>query len=330
MVSDQALRKIAWHIQHAPGFEGVFVGFYGNGMCRVIGYPSSVTPNSANVAVIVEEVILDAPISPPVTARATPDTAPPQVKHMVTNRTKLGAELVGAGVSCGLTLASVAGIALGAAGEVPTGGASTLLVVASWTSFTAGAIQCANGLVRIGAALNNLDGNTLETWDENSWYSTAILVVDAAGVSAGLTMLPFAVRNLWGVIARRAELARVDLSFDALRRLNRLQRFKLVAKAFKDAARTPEGAQALVAAAREANIGARTLQGNSGLSVNHSETLVRIIGRETVHRLAWSLGDVISNLMGHGLSASPAEYTGSGSGSINFVINLLDAGTPNI
>jgi hypothetical protein len=57
-------------------------------------------------------------------------------------------------------------------------------------------------------------------------------------------MLPFAVRNLWGVIARRAELARVDLSFDALSRPNRLQRFKLVAKAFKDAARTPRMAPA--------------------------------------------------------------------------------------
>jgi hypothetical protein len=85
-----------------------------------------------------------------------------------------------------------------------------------------------------------------------------------------------------------------------------------------------------VAAAREANIGARTLQGTSGLSVNHSGTLVRIIGRETVHRLAWSLSDVISYLMGHGLSASSAEYTGGGSGSITFVINLLDAGTSNI
>jgi hypothetical protein len=330
MVSDEALNKIAWHIQHAPGFEGVMVGFYGNGMCSVIGYPSSVTPNSANIAVVVEEVVLDNPISPPVTARATPDAAPPQVKHVVTNRSKLGAELVGAGVSCGLTLVSAAGVALGAAGEVPTGGASTLLIIASWTSFAAGAIQCGNGLVRIGAALNDLDGDTLARWDENSWYSTAILVVDAAGVAAGLTMLPFAVRNLWGVIARRAELARVDVSFEALRKLNRAQRFKVVAKAFQDAAKTPEGAQALVAAAREAQIGARTIQQSAGLSVNHSETLVRIIGKETAQRLAWSLTDVFSNLMGHGLSASPAEYTGSGSGSINWVINLLDAGAPNI
>lgn len=109
-----------------------------------------------------------------------------------------------------------------------------------------------------------------------------------------------------------------------------MQRFKVVSKAFQDAARTPEGAQALVAAAQEARIGVRTLPRASGLSVNHSETLVRIIGKETAQRLAWSLTDVFSNLMGHGLSASPAEHTGSGSGSINWMINLLDAGAPDI
>ena len=330
MISDEALKKIAWHIQHAPGFEGVFVGFYGNGMCSVIGYPFSETANSANIAVIVEEVVLDTPISPPVTAKATPDVAPPQVQQVVTNRSKLGAELVGAGVSCGLTLASAAGVVAGVAGEVPTGGASTLLVIASWTSLAAGAIQCANGLVRIGAALSDLDGDTLARWDENSWYSIAILVVDAAGVTAGLTMLPFAVRNLWGIVARRAELAKLDVSVEALRRLNRTQRFKLVAKAFQDAAKTPEGAGALVAAAREARIGAQTMQQAAGLSVNHSETLMRIIGKESVKRLAWSLSELFGNLAGHGLSASPAEYTGSGSGSINYVINILDPGKPAI
>lgn len=55
---------------------------------------------------------------------------------------------------------------------------------------------------------------------------------------------------------------------------------------------------------------------------------MRIIGKETVKRLAWSVTDVFTNIMGHSLSASPAEYTGSGSGSINYVINLLDAGAP--
>jgi hypothetical protein len=30
-----------------------------------------------------------------------------------------------------------------------------------------------------------------------------------------------------------------------------------------------------------------------------------------------------------GLSATPARWTGSGSGSVNTVIHLLDAGTPN-
>jgi hypothetical protein len=62
--------------------------------------------------------------------------------------------------------------------------------------------------------------------------------------------------------------------------------------------------------------------------VNHSATLVRIIREETVRRLHWSLAELFANVAGHTLSGSPAELTGSGSGSVNCVINLIDAGAP--
>lgn len=215
----------------------------------------------------------------------------------------------------------------GAAAEVPTGGASTLLVVASWSGLVTGAVQCANGLVRVGAALSNPNGNTLDQWDRNSGYSTTLLMVDAIGVTGGLTALPFAVRNAWAVVTRMRAFATADFSLEALRRLNRIERFKTLSKMFQEAARTPEGASALVAAAREARIGASTMQGST-LSVNHSQTLVRIIREETVRRLHWSLASVFATLTGQGVSASPSEYTGSGSGSLNWVINLIDAGAP--
>jgi hypothetical protein len=197
---------------------------------------------------------------------------------------------------------SVAGLALGAAAEVPTGGASSFLVVASWTSLVMGAAQCANGLVRVGAALSDPDADTLDRWDRNTGYSTVMLIVDAIAVTGSLASLPFAVRNAWAVVTRMRGLATMDLSLEALRRLSRLERFKLIARLFEEASKVPEGAHALVDAAREVNIGARAFQRTASLSVNHSATLVRIIRDETVKRLQWSLAEIFANVAGHALS----------------------------
>jgi hypothetical protein len=123
-----------------------------------------------------------------------------------------------------------------------------------------GGIQCANGLVRVGAAFADLEGNSLEVWDRNQVYSVAILIVDAIGVVAAVGSLPYAVRNLWAVMSRMKAFNNAKLSFEALRRMNRVQRLKAVSKLFEEASRTEDGTVALVAAAREARIGAATLQ----------------------------------------------------------------------
>jgi hypothetical protein len=128
-----------------------------------------------------------------------------------------------------------AGMALGAAAEVPTGGASTVLIVASWSSFVMGATQCANGLVRVGAARSNLDGDSLSQWDRNTGYAATMLIVDAIGVTGALTSLPFAVRNAWAVVTRMRAFANMDLTIEGLRRLNRVERFKVLGRVFQEA-----------------------------------------------------------------------------------------------
>jgi hypothetical protein len=334
LITDSQLKQIVAAIYEEPQLRGCVVAFYGNGQCREIGTPFCYSPNSSNVAVVVEEVIVDDnSITPEMErlARAghgVPRGAPSA--PVVTNRSRLGPELIGASVACGLTIVSAFGFAAGAAAEVPTGGASTFLVVASWTGLATGGIQCANGLVRVGAILYDPDDDTLSRWDDNSVYKYGILFVDAVGVIGSIGSLPFALRNLWAVIARQRAFVARNLSLEALKRMNRLQRLRAIAECFEEAARTPEGRAALVAAAREADIGAQTLQRTSGLSVNHASTLRRIIADETVRRLHSSLRDVFTNLGGIASSASPDRYVGSASGSVNYVINLLDAGAPRL
>jgi len=130
MISDDVLQRAVYKIHACPELAGCIVGYWGDGVCRTIGYPYCVTPNSENVAVIIEEVALPPQTTvQPATAIAAPP--PPQVKGAL-NSTKLWPELIGAGASCALFGVSAAGVVGGVAGEIPTDGAATLLIVASW------------------------------------------------------------------------------------------------------------------------------------------------------------------------------------------------------
>lgn len=324
VIPERALRLIVQRVHAVPELAGCLVGYHGGGQCRVIGYPSCVTPNSENVAVLIEEVIL-----PPLPG--SDESAPPPVptRATVTNRSKLGPELIGAGANCGLTVVSALGMAAGVASELPTGGASTFLVIASWSGLAMGGIMCANGLVRVGAALVDLEDDTLQAWDDNRIYVTAMLLVDAIGVAGAVSSLPFAVRELWGITVRLRAFRSLNLSFDALKRMNRLQRMRTLSTLFQEASRTNEGVTELVVAARKAQMGARAMQRSGSLSVRHAETLRDIIDQATVRRLDYTLRSVLGSMAGVGVSSTPSDQTGSGSGSVNWVIHLLDGGQPN-
>jgi hypothetical protein len=332
MIAENVLKRIVWEIHQCQDLAGCTVGYYGDNACRTIGYPSCVTSNSENVAVIVEEVVLQlGSASPPATSRSA--GAPQLDPKFVANKTKIWPELIGAGASCTLTVFSTLGVMGGVAGEMPTGGASTFLLVASWGGMITGGIQCANGLVRVGHLITNWDTDSLAHWDENDTYNTAIFYVDVIGVAGSIASLPYQARNLWAVVTRLRSLnANAQLSLEALKRMNRVERFQTIARVFHQASRTPEGAQALVAAARELKIGAQTLQA-SRVSVNNARLLTRIIREETVKRLSASLKDVLGGISGVVLSGTSSAQTGSGSGSVNkgitYLVSLVDAGAPN-
>ncbi len=336
MISENTLREMVRRIHALPQLEGCMVGFQGNGQSRVLDPGSCETPTSERVIVLIEEVpFSDVAILAELDRwAASPSGSPEGAPNptIVTNRSQLGPELIGAGLSCGLTIVSAVGVVGGVAGEVPTGGASTFLVVASWIGLTTSAIQCANGLVRVAAIVGDPGGDTLSRWDSNATYTNSILVVDAIGVATGVAGIGAAGRNFWAVLARQRSFAARGLSFEALRGMNRAGRLAAIRELFEEAARTPEGREALILAARQAGLGASTLQSAEGLSVRGASTLVRVITVETTRRLSASLRDVIAGSIGIIASASPSSAIGSASGSLNsgigFVVNLIDAGAP--
>jgi len=330
MQPDDEVLAIVTTLHKFPELYGCVIGYEGDGECRVLDYGAA-GPRSACVAVIIEEI----PVAPDTNAElaqiaSTDGTARGNADQptLVANESRLGPELIGAGISCGLTVVSAVGVLGGAAAEVPTGGASTFLVVASWTGLTMGGIQCLNGLIRVGAIFAAPKDNTLQRWDSNLSYSMAILIVDAIGIASGVASLPFAARNLWATLARQRAFAARGLSFESLRAMNRVQRMQAISAVFEDAARTPEGRVALVQAARAADIGAPSMQRAAGISVRHADLLKKVISEETARRITSSLRDVLGSLAGMGASATPAAVTGSASGSVNYLINLVDAGQP--
>jgi hypothetical protein len=331
VIPESVLREIVVRIHAFPDLAGCPIGYQGGLQSRVLHPGFCESPLSERVVVLIEEVEV---IDPAVLAELqrfaagqgiSPDGAPNPT--LVTNDSVLGPELIGAGLSCGLTVVAALGVAGGVAAEVPTGGMSTFLVVAAWVGLTTSAIQCANGIVRVGAIIAAPDDNTLQRWDQNATYTNSILVVDALGVVSGLASLPFAARNLFAVLARQRSFLARGLSSESLRSMNRVQRLAVIRELFDEASRTPEGRAALVAAARQAGVGAQTMQRGASLSVRGATTLSRVIRDETVRRLSASLRDVIGGLVGPVGSGVRSSLVGSASGSVNYVINLIDRST---
>lgn len=323
---DPVVLSIVDRLQREPELAGAMIGFEGDGYSRVISFG---TPGRApSVCIVIEKICEKAPavreelqaVASQPDARANKALLP----AIITNRSRLYPELVGAGISCGLTVVSALGVVSGAAAEVPTGGASTFLIIAAWTGVVTGGVQCINGLVRVAAIAAAPNENSLQRWDSNSVYSTVILIVDAVGIAAGAGSLPFGVRNLWAVLARQRAFVAKGLTFESLKAMNRAERLRVITQVFEEAGKTPEGREALLQAARAAGTSAPGASTRAGMSVAAAVKVGRTISEETARRLTASLRDVTTSLAAIGASATPAYLTGSASGSINYLINIID------
>ena len=137
MLSEEQLQQIVKCVYDQPQLRGCIVAYCGDGQCREVATPFCFSANSENAAVVFEEIVVsDNSITPEMQRLAQAGQGVPRGApgaSAITNRSRIGPELIGAGIACGLTFVSALGVIGGVAGEVPTGGASTFLVVASWT-----------------------------------------------------------------------------------------------------------------------------------------------------------------------------------------------------
>lgn len=105
MIPEETLRRMVNAIYAEADLYGCMVGFEGNNQSRVLHAGLTPSVNYGRVVVILEEVDLTDAGATPAPDVAVPPTAPVPPPR-ITNRSRLWPELVGAGVSCGLTVVS--------------------------------------------------------------------------------------------------------------------------------------------------------------------------------------------------------------------------------
>ncbi|MEY2725319.1 MAG: hypothetical protein RLZZ458_1186 [Planctomycetota bacterium] len=320
MIPRQVLNRIVAVIYAEQDLYGCIIGFHGNGQSSVLAPGLANTPAFGRCCVILEELSITDPPSITELRRATnPDSSQSTPPTVISNRSRVGRELLGTGLSCGLAVVAAVGVFGSVAAEVPTGGASTALLVASWAGLGTSGLQCLNGLVRVGAVAADPNGNSLQEWDQNSVYNASTMIVDAIGLASGVASLPVAGRNLWTIIARQRALASRNLTESTLRSMNQTQRAAVISEAFTEASRTTEGRDAIIRALRERGVGPAALQ-RSTLSVRNAGLAVDVISAERTRRLRAAVLAVLSTPVGGLVSAMPSTIVGNASGSLNTLI----------
>ncbi|MFO0850868.1 MAG: hypothetical protein U0871_20270 [Gemmataceae bacterium] len=322
--TDAQLNRIVGAVYTESELYGCMVGYQGGGSSRVLHYGMAPSVNWGRVVTVIESVDTIGPMPAPPAATDPTDPGPPP---KISNRSVFGKELLGAGLSCGLTVLSGMAVIGGAAAEVPTGGASTALVVLGWGGLVTSSIQCGNALVRVGTALADPDDNTLQRWDDNKVYSGIILAVDGAGVVFSVVSLPFAVRNLLAVLERRGGM----VAAAQLEKMTREERRKAIQKAVNEASKSPDGRKAVKEALEKAGlkpgqVGA-TFAGKAG-NAERAAVVSRVLTEETARRLSSSIRDVVGGFGGLAASATPSGYVASASGSLNALIVHVFPGSP--
>lgn len=338
MIDPATLQRAVAAIHSIPELDGCMIGLQGDGMSRVLDPGSPTNPNFGSVLVIIEEVpgrgTAPLVVAPPRISAGGPrvgtgTAAPAQPSGggggptPTPNRTRLGAELVGAGLNCTFAVIAGAGVVGSLLAEVPTAGASTVMLWVSGVGFATSAAQCGNGLVRSYQAAFNPDDNSLERWDNNNVYAGVFLVIDAVGVATSVASLPSATRRLLQILERRGSL----VTAEALATMGRERRIAALRQAWNQAAGSPEGRQALQQALREAGLSPRDAQrlmnmANTGRQATvlgrNSEAVRRVLDARMAREVYRTMAETLSGVGGILASASPATYTGSASGFLNW------------
>jgi hypothetical protein len=312
---------MVYGLQLTPQLNGMPIIYFSNGRSTFLAG----TKSSADKGFVAIEAVYD---SAPATQKNSQAHASMKsgVPHggpapIVTNLSQLGPELIGLGISLAFTVVSAVGVAGGVAAEVPTGGASTVIVVASWTGLVTAGIQSANAAYRVGLILSDPHSNSLAKLDENADYSKAILIVDGLGVVSGFAALPFTVKAMWPSLKQLMKLRKITITEEAFAKMNRVERGRLVRSVLEQSKKDPAAKIHLKELAKSLGMKTATLDRDGSLSKKNAVILSQTIGKQASTKVKDAIKSYKWSAAGAGASAMPSSLVGSASGSVNYSIN---------
>jgi len=312
-------------------FAGVRIGLDDGCQSELIHHGDSTSPNYDEVVVIIEIVgdPLPTAAQPALQRggrRAGRAVPPPTVlgepPAVITNRSRIGREVIGGVVSCGVMVASAWAVGGGAAAAVPSGGLSTALIVVGYVGLVSSSVACVNSLGRVGVAMVEPDSNSLQVLDRDYDYSMFIWINDIVGVTTAVVAAPVAFVR----ISRLLRARRAFPSADALRGMTRRQRMSTIEEGLRSLG--PGERQAAREALRESGFGEsqinRLLGTRPGLprSLQRSgatRRLTEVMSESRAVLLNESIRDLVIAAAGVTGSALPHHISGS-SGVANYVI----------
>jgi hypothetical protein len=318
--SSRATADVVGRIYAISEFNGAPIGFY-TGMQSIALSPGNNMTLASGVQVIIIEPLPNSAAPASGSGKGEPKIleGPDAERALKKNGSRVGPELLGAGLSCGFAVVSGVAVLGGGLAAPASGGASTLVTVAAWTGFVTGSAQCLNGVYRGYQTLVNPDSTSLAELDEDPYYKWTTFAVDAVGVLSGLPGLYKSSASLV-----RALRAKHGLPAEAaLKAMNRAQRQQAINDALRRAAGDKEVEKLLFEAAAEAR------QGMSSASRKGANAMRRVISEHAMKSLNGAMKDLAMSLSQIAINAMPGEWVGSASGSVNtvggWVVNVIVA-----
>jgi hypothetical protein len=312
MLSREQEEALVRAIYSIESLNGCIVGYHGGNMSKVLSSGYAGTINFGRTVVVIEE----APPAPSerliiAATNRSGGLEATRPAEDVTNRGRVGRELVGTGLSCGVAVVTGLSAVGGVIGAPATGGSSLGLTVLAWTGFLTSAAQCAYGIARLNEIRTNPGDDSLSRLDSDPDVQRAVNIVDFLGLASGVATI--------GVRGVR---------FLAVRGMSRAERIAVITQELTELQKTEAGRRTLEAALREAGATARDLERILPRGLNHGGTIrvasaaASAISAPHAKALTEAIRD---GLIGIAISATPSSYTGSASGVVNtLIVNVIN------
>ena len=320
MISQYELYKIKDATYKIPDFNGCRMIYNGKLQSTLItrGIPNS---KNYNIIIIIEEfhepLHFDTPVSSSKSA-----SIPPPTQQL--NRTRAGAELAGAGLSCTLAVASGFAVFGSAAAAVPTGGTSIFVTAVAWTGLVTSGLQCINGAVRTYEAYSNPESSSLEQWDSNFWYDNTFKIIDGLGIISGVASIGVAAKTVKAMLTLKGGLP----SESVLSAMTNAQRVAAFREAVRRVSQNPSNA------AEFSNLLKGMRPGLAKKILKDNAVIIRRtaaeISKEATKALSKNIYEIFVNSSGLFANTLDKESVGSSSGLLhtgyeqttNYIINI--------